>query len=75
MSTATHSIDFAKATDASYAAFDRAVSGLDIGVLGEFFCFSVLCILLTLLCKLITSANRTACQLISMIHLKKRSKT
>ena len=36
VSTATHSIDFAKADDVAYDKFAVAVKGLDIGVLGKF---------------------------------------
>lgn len=36
VSTATHSIDFAKATEASYDAFAALCEGRDIGVLGKF---------------------------------------
>ncbi len=36
VSTATHSINFAQASDAAYDAFASVVKALNVGVLGEF---------------------------------------
>lgn len=36
VSTSTHSIDFAQADDSAYSALTSVVTGLNVGVLGEF---------------------------------------